>query len=147
MVTGDAIQGRLSLRVAFHAKAHVDFYDRHDSIHCLHRSVTVLTSDARVNVGAMRELHEVGQGINPVPADFERRLAVIVPGTRDRLDAAGSSAPVASDAARDRRHPGVIGSPRVLVTVFARNLVYPGVDPMTEWNRLDHVGPGQPGPL
>ena len=104
MVTGDAIQGRLSLRVAFHAKAHVDFYDRHDPIHCVHRSVTVLTSDARVNVHAMRELHEVGQGINSVPADFERRLTVIVPGTGDGLNAAGSSAPVTSDTALDGRN-------------------------------------------
>src|SRR5215469_10072509 len=118
MVTGDAIQGRLSLRVTFHAKAHVDFYDRHDPIHSLDRSMTVLTSNARVNVRAMRELHEIGQGINPVPADFEGRLAVIVPGTGDGLDAADSAAPVASDAARDRRYSRVVGSPRVLVTVL-----------------------------
>src|SRR6516164_7360989 len=143
MVTGDAIQGRLSLRVAFHAKAHVDFYDRHDSIHGLDRSMTVLTTDARVNVRAVRELHEVGQCINTVPADFERRLAVIVPGPRDGLDAADSPAPVASDAACDRRYPRVVGSPRILVTVLTGNLVYPGVDPMTEWNRLDHVGSWQ----
>jgi hypothetical protein len=147
MVTGDAVQGRLSLRVAFHAKAHVDFYDRHDSIHGLDRSVTVLTSDARMNVRAMCELHEVGQGINTVPADFEGRLAVIVPGTSDGLDAAHRPTPVASDAARDRRYTGVVGSPRVLVTVLTGNLVYPGVDPMTEWNRLDHVVSWQPRPL
>jgi hypothetical protein len=147
MVTGDAIQGRLSLRVAFHAKAHVDFYDRHDSIHGLDRSVTVLTSDARVNVRAMRELHEVGQGINTLPADFEGRLAVIVPSTGDGLDAAHRPAPVASDAARDGRHPRVVGSSRVLVTILTGNLVYPGVDPMTEWNRLDYVVSWQPRPL
>ena len=147
MVTGDAIQGRLSLRVAFHAKAHVDFYDRHDSIHSLDRSVTVLTSDARMNVRAMRELHEVGQGINTLPADFEGRLAVIVPGTSDGLDAAHRPAPVASNAARDRRYTGVVGSPRVLVAVLTGNLVYPGVDPMTEWHRLDHVVSWQPRPL
>jgi hypothetical protein len=147
MVTGDAIQGRLSLRVTFHAKAHVDFYDRHDSIHGLHRSVTVLTSDASVNVRAMRELNEVGEGINAVPTDFEGRLAVIVPGTGDRVDAAGSPAPVASDAARDRWHPRVVGSPRVLVTVLTGDLVDAGVDPMAEWNRLDHVGAWQPRPL
>ena len=147
MVTGDAIQGRLSLRVTFHAKAHVDFYDRHHSIHGLHRSVTVLTSDPRMNVRAMRELHEVGEGINALPANFERRLAVIIPGAGDGLNAAGNSAPVASDATRDRRYPGVVGSPRVLVTVLTGDLVNAGVDPMAEWNRLDHVGAWQPRPL
>jgi hypothetical protein len=147
MMTGDAIQSRLSLRVTFHAKAHVEFYDRHDSIHGLHRSVAVLTGDARVNVRAMREPDEVGQGVNAVPADFEGRLAMIVPGTGDGLDAAGSSTPVASHATRDRRHSRVVGSSRVLVTVLAGNLVYAGVDPMAEWNGLDHVGTRQPRSL
>jgi hypothetical protein len=147
MMTGDTIQSRLSLRVTFHAKAHVDFYDRHDSIHSLHRSVAVLTGDGRVNVRAMGEPHEVGQGVNAIPADFEGRLAVIGPGTGDGLDAAGSSTPVASHATRYRRHPRTVGSSRVLVTVLAGNLVYARVDPMTEWNRLDHVGTRQPRPL
>jgi hypothetical protein len=146
-MTGDTIQRRLSLRVTFHAEAHVDFYDRHDSIHSLHRSVTVLTSDARVDVRAMREPHEIRQGINAVPANFEGRLAVVVPGTGDRLDAAGGATPVASDAAGDRRNARVFGSPRVLVTVLTGNFIYAGVDPMAEWNRLDHVGAWQPGPL
>jgi len=147
MMTGDAIQRRMALRVTFHAKAHVDFYDRDDSIHSLHRSVAVLTGDACVNVRAMREPHEVGQGVNAVPADFEGRPAVIVPGTGDGLDAAGSSTPVASDATRDRRHPRIVGPSRVLVTVLAGNLVYAGVDSMAEWNGLDHVGTRQPRPL
>src|SRR5262249_31545397 len=123
MMTGDAIQRRMALRVTFHAKAHVDLYDWHDSIHRLHRPVTVLTSDPRVDVRAMREPHEIRQGINTVPANFEGRLAVAIPGTGDGLDAAPGAAPVASDAASDGRHSRVFGSPRVLVTVLTGNLV------------------------
>ena len=147
MMTIDAVQRRLALRVTFHAEAHVDFFDRHHPIHRLDRAVTLLTRDPGMDMRAMRELYEVRQGVHPVPSNLERRLLVVVPCTRHRLDAPSDATAVASDTSRDGRHARVLGSARVLVTILAGNFVDAGVDAMAEGYRLDDVRPWRPRPL
>jgi hypothetical protein len=147
MVTGHAVEARLSLRMTLDAKAHVDFLNRHHSIHVLNIAVALLALDTGVNMRAMRKFHEIGQRINPVPSNLERRLSMIVPRPRDRLDSAHDAAAVASYASLDRRDAGVLGAAGVLMAVLARNLVDPCVNPMAERYWLDHVHPGQPRTL
>src|SRR5258708_6675372 len=102
-MTADAIKSGAALGVAIDAKAHVDFYSRDDSIHRFDRAVTVLALDAGMDMRVVREADEVGHRVDAVPLDFKRRLSVIGPWTRDRLDsAAGDSAAVASNASGDR---------------------------------------------
>src|SRR5260370_35129015 len=75
----------VALGVAIDAKVHVDFIDGHDAIHRLDRSVTALALDSGVDMRVMREANEVGQSVNAVPLDFERRVRVGGPWERDRL--------------------------------------------------------------
>src|SRR5437870_4838819 len=125
-----------ALSVTIDAKAHVDFVHRHHPIHRLDRTVALLASNARPDMGFMHEFHEVGQGIDPIPANLERWLMVIGPRLRDRLDSAEQSAAVTADTARHRRHPGGGRPAGVLMAVLAGNLVDAGMDAMAEWNGL-----------
>jgi hypothetical protein len=133
--------------MTLHAKAHVDFFDRHHPIHVLNIAVALLTLDSGMDMRAMRKLYEIGQRIDPVPSNLERRLRMIVPRPCDRLDSAHDSAAMTSHAALDRRYAGVLGTARVLMAVLAGNLVDPGMNPMAERYRLDHVHPRQPRTL
>src|SRR5260370_36379066 len=103
-MTADAIESGAAFGVAIDAKAHVAFYRGHDSIHRFDRAVTVLALDAGVDMRVVREADEVGHRVNPVPMHLERRLSVVGPWTRDRLDsaAADNSVAMASNASRDR---------------------------------------------
>jgi hypothetical protein len=145
MVTGDAIQRRLPLRMTAHAKAHVYSVNWHDSIHRLHRTMASLTFESGRDMRPMGEFHEVRELIDAVPLDLERWLLMVVPRPRDGLDTAEGAAPVASDASLHRRHARVFRSASVLVTILARDFVHPRMDTVAERNRLDYVGPRQPG--
>src|SRR5260370_42161242 len=110
-MTADAIESGAAFGVAIDAKAHVDFYCGHDSIHRFDRAVTVLTLDAGMDMRVVREADEVGHRVDAVPLDFERRVSGVGPPPGGGLDsAAGDSAAVAFDASRDpgdtpRRRP------------------------------------------
>src|SRR6267154_6265558 len=113
-MTSDAVERGFALGVAIDAKVHVDFINRHDAIHRLDRSVTALALDSGVDMRVMREADEVGQRVDAVPMDFERRLRVVGPGTSDGLDSTfGDSVAVASDASRDGGNARLRGSRRV----------------------------------
>ena len=147
-MTSDAVECRFALRVTIDAKAHVDFDDRHYAIHRLYRAVTVLAFDPGVDMRPMREANEVRHRIYAVPLDFERRLRVIGPRTRHRLDSAGRSVvTVASHASRDRGNSGLRRPARVGMAVLTRDLVDPGVDSMTERDRLNDIRARRPWPL
>src|SRR5260370_20311190 len=76
-MTADAIESGAAFGVAIDAKAHVDFYCGHDSIHRFDRAVTVLTLDAGMDMRVVREADEVGHRVDAVPLDFERRVSVV----------------------------------------------------------------------
>jgi hypothetical protein len=147
-MTSNAIEGGAALGMTIDAKAHVDFHDWHDAIHRLDRAVTALALDAGVDMRPMREADEVGQRVHAVPLNFERRLRVIGPSTRHRLDsAAGNSVAVASDASCDRWNARLRRPARVSMAVLTWNLVDPGVDSMTERDRLNDICARRPWPL
>jgi hypothetical protein len=147
-MTSDAVEGGVALGVAIDAEAHVDFIRGDDSIHRLDWSVTVLALDSGVDMRVMREADEIGQRVHAIPVDFERRLRVVGPWTSDRLDSTfGDSVAVASDASRDRWHARLLGPRRVSMAVLAWDLVDPGVDSMTERDRLNDVRARRPWPL
>src|SRR5271168_2682103 len=137
VMTADAVERRFFLRVTVHAEAHVDFMHRHDAIHRLHRSVTALAFDPGMNMGTMREAHEVRQRVHAIPLDLERRRRVVRPRPRHRRDsAAGNAVAMTSYASRDRRNPRLGRSARVGMAILTWNLVHAGVDAMAEWDRL-----------
>ncbi len=146
-MTGHAVEACLSLRMTLDAKAHVDFFYRHHSIHVLNIAVALLAFDSGMDMRAMRKLDEIGQRINAVPSNLERRLRMIVPRPCDRLDPADDSAAMASHASLDRRDACVLRAARVFMTVLAGNLVHPGMNPMAEGYGLYHVHPRQPRTL
>src|SRR5258705_11044842 len=147
-MTGNAVEGGFALGVAIDAEAHVDFINWHDSIHGLDRSVAGLALDSGVDMRVMREADEVGQRVDAVPLDLERWLRVVGPWTGDRLDSTlGDSVAVASDTSRDRWNSGLRRSRRVSMAVLTWNLVDPGVDSMTERDRLNDICARGPWPL
>ncbi len=122
-MTANAVEGGFALGVAIDAEAHVDFKGRHDAIHSLDRSVTALALDSCVDMRVMRE------------AD-------------DRLySTLGDSVAVASDTSRDRWNSRLRRSRRVSVAVLTWNLVDPGVDSMTERDRLNDICARRPWPF
>src|SRR5260370_19188107 len=111
-MTSDAVERGFALGVAIDAKVHVDFIDGHDAIHRLDRSVTALALDSGVDMRVMREANEVGQRVNAVPLNFERRLRVVGPGARDLVDSAARNfLAVAVHTSGDRRHSRLAGWP------------------------------------
>src|SRR5712672_3335048 len=147
-MTADAVQRGFALGMAIDAKAHVDFINRHDAIHRLDRSVTALALDSGVDMRVMREADEVGERVHAVPLDFERRLRVVGPWTSDWLDSTfGDSVAVASNASRDRGNARLRRSRRVGMAVLTWDLVDPGVDAMTERDRLNGVCTRRPWPF
>ena len=147
-MTADAVERGVALGVAIDAEAHVDFMHGNDAIHRIDWSVTALALNSGVDMRVMREADEVGQRVDAVPVDLERRLRVVGPWTSDRLDSTlGDSVAVASDASRDRRHAGLRGSRRVGMAVLTWDLVDPGVDSMAERDWLMDVGARRPWPF
>jgi|YelNatPaOPRAMG01_1025707.scaffolds.fasta_scaffold01988_21 hypothetical protein len=142
-----AVDAYFALCVAGDAEAHIYFVDRFDTIHLLHRPVTGLAGNTGCDMRPMGEAHEIGKRVHAVPSNLERRLLVIHPRTRDRLESTDQGGTVASYAARDRRNSRGLRTPRILMTVLARDLVYSGMNPMTERNRLGYVGSRRPRPL
>ncbi len=143
----DAVGAYFSLRVAGEAKAHIDLVDRFDAIHRLHRPMTGLAGDTGCNVRPMGKAHEIRKGVHPVPSNLERRLRVIHPRARHRLESTDQGCAVTSYATRDRGNSRGLRAPRILMAVLARDLVYSGMNPMTERNRLGYVGSRRPRPL
>src|ERR1700730_15645164 len=75
-----------ALGMAIHAETHVDLVHRHDPVHGLDRPVAFLALHTSPDRGFVNEAHEIGERVNTVPTDFERRLLVIGPWPRDGLD-------------------------------------------------------------
>src|SRR5437763_14256770 len=94
-----------ALNVAIDTESNVDLVNRHNSVHGFNRPVTFLAGYPCPDVGFVHKLNEVGQCIDTVPPDFERRLMAIGPRAGDGLYAAQQGAPVAADAALHRRRP------------------------------------------
>ena len=109
--------------------------------------MTFLALHARVDVRPMRKTHEIRQRVDAVPSNLERRLGIIGPWPRHRLDAADESRAMASDASRDGRNTRALRAARILVAVLTRNLVDAGVDAMAEGNRLFDIGARRPRTL
>jgi hypothetical protein len=150
-MTGHAVEAGVPLRMAFDAEAHVDFHHGNHTIHRLDRSMAVLTLDSLENMRSMGEPDEIRQGIDPIPTNLERWLAVVSPRARHRLDTRTGCprdfVAMASDASRNRRDAGLGRARSQIVTVLAGNLVDAGMNPMTERYRLFNVGPGSPWAL
>jgi hypothetical protein len=146
-MTDSAVERRFALRMTVDTEAHVDFMHRHDPIHLLHVAVTFLALDARVDVRSMLEAHEVRQRVHAVPSNLERRLCVVGPRARHRLDTADEPRAMTSDASGYRRSARALRASRILVAVLTGNLMDARVDAMAEGNRLDDIRSRRPGTL
>jgi hypothetical protein len=135
-MTHETVLGGTPLYVAIDTETHVDFIHGYDTVHAFHRPVAFLAGNPGPDMRLVHEFYEVRQSVNPVPADFERRLMVIGPCLGDWLDTTQQRTSMTSDASLDRRHSGSCGAARVLVAVLTRYLVNTGVHPMAEGNWL-----------
>jgi len=131
--------GGAAFNMAIDTKTHVDFVYRHHTVHRFHRPVTFLASDSGPYMRLMGELHEIGQRVDPIPANLERGLLVVSPCAGYRRNATEQRAPVASDAALDGRNSRNRRPSSVLVTVLAGDFVDPGVDTVAKRNRLVNI--------
>src|SRR5271163_4334598 len=123
---------RPAFGVAGDTEPHVDLMHRLNPFHRLDRAMAGLASDAGVDMWPMGKAHEVGQRIDPVPANFEIGLRGIGPRTGHRQQPAVLLAAMASHAALHRGHTRARRAPRVLMAILAGDLVDPGVDAMAE---------------
>src|ERR1700676_1720781 len=73
-----------ALGMAVYAEPHVDLMHRLYSFHRFHRTMAALAGHPCGYMGAMGKAHEVGQRVDPVPADLEIRLFGIGPRTGHR---------------------------------------------------------------
>src|SRR5579864_5515137 len=142
-----AVLGCSALGVAVDAKPHVDLMHRLYPFHRLDRSMTSLASEAGIDMRTMGKAYEVGQRIDPVPADLEIGLGVIGPGTGHRQQSTAFLAAMASHTALHWRHARGRGAPRILVAILAGDFVDPGVDAMAEGDGLLDVEARGPRPL
>ena len=95
----------------------------------------------------MGEAHEIGQRVDPVPANFEIGLRGIGPGTRHRHNPPIFWLPWHPTQRCTGGTPEVERTPRILVAILAGNLVDPGVNAMAEGDRLLNVVARSPRPL
>ena len=123
------------------------FMHRLYSFHRFDRAMAGLTGQAGIDMRTMGEAYEVGQRVDPVPANFEIGLRGIGPGTSHRQQSAVLLAAVASHAALHGRHARGRGTPRVLVAILAGNLIDPGVNAMAKGDGLLNVVARSPRPL
>src|SRR6202045_641622 len=107
VVADKTFLGGAALGVAIHAETHVNLVHRHHAVHGFNRAVAFLALHTGPDMRFVNEAHEIGQRIHPIPADFERRLLVVRPRARHRLDTAEQRAAMTTDAALDRRHPRI----------------------------------------
>jgi hypothetical protein len=145
VVAREAIERRFSLGMTLHAEPHIYLYDGNYPVHHFDLSMTTLAFDTRVDVRLMRESHEIGKRVDPVPSNLEGRLPVIGPRSGYRLDTtACNSVAVTSDASGNGRDTRLGRSRGDRMAVLTGNLVQAGVDAMAEWDGLDDVSSRRP---
>src|SRR5437660_2529997 len=140
IVTEGTVATHLVLHVTPDAPPHAQRRHLKDLRHRLHRPVT---GDARrgaegLDVSVMREVYEVGVGVDANPfrrvpvgpgfANFLDLRLVRRPGAADHL--------VAADTGLQRGNPRLARDRRRIMAVKAGDLVLPGVDVVTEEDRL-----------
>jgi hypothetical protein len=138
---------RAAFGMAVDAESHVDFVHWHYPVHRFHGSVTFLTGNPRPDMGFVHELYKVGQFIDSIPADFERRLMIIRPRLGYRLDTAEQSIAMTTDAAFYGWHSRRLRAACIFVAVLTGNFIDSRMNPMAEGNRLCNVIARRPRPL
>jgi len=136
-----------ALDVAINAETHIDFVDRHNSVHGFDRSVAFLAGNARPDMRFVHELHEIRQRVYPIPANLERRLMSVGPGLSNWLNPAEQCTAMASDTSLYRRGTRRRRPSRIFVAVLARNFIDTCVHTMAERDRLFDIGTRRPWPL
>ena len=101
-MTDKTFLGGAALDVAIDAETHVDFVNRHNTIHRFHRSMAFLARNTSPNMGFVYKLDKIGQRINSIPSNLEGWLMVIGPRPRNRLNSSKQSAAMASDTSLNR---------------------------------------------
>src|SRR5256885_17110374 len=118
MMADETILGGAALDVAIDTETHVDLIDRHDPVHGFNRPVTFLAGYPCPDVGLVHKFDKVGQRIDTVPPDFERRLMIIGPWACDGLYTAQQRAAMTADAALERAPSSTLRGPYVFMPVL-----------------------------
>lgn len=139
--------GGAAFNVTIDAETHVDFVYRHNAVHRFDRPMAFLASNTSPYMWLVDELHEIRQRVDPIPANLEWRLLAVGPGPCNRLNPAEQGAPMASDAALDRRNSCIRRPPSVLVAVLAGDFVDACMHAMAERDWLFDIRTRSPRPL
>src|SRR6516162_7101291 len=97
MMADETVLGAAALDVAIQAETHVDLIHGHDTVHGFDRSMAFLASNTGPDVRLVHELNEIGQSVDPIPANFEWWLMIVGPGLCSWLNPTEQSTAVASD--------------------------------------------------
>jgi hypothetical protein len=141
IVTGEpTIQIRLFLLMAFNAKSHPEGHT-FDPVHRLNLPVASLAQDVFLDMPFMIENDVFRQviGLSPRRWRFRVKISVLL----FDLGMTSDDILVAIEALLNRRHPGKFGSSHVGMTEFARDLLHPRVNTVTE--RYGLLGPDVQG--
>ncbi len=133
MTSQPAVYWSLLSFVAFDAETHLKF-DRHQTIHLFHITVTDRTVDSAGDVSLMVELNMIRHVGDSDPRD--RRLGLVMPFHAEDLRMLGNDIPVTIKAFLDRRNPRVSGSIHIGMTEPAADLLYPCMDPVAKIDGL-----------
>lgn len=130
-------------RVAIDAPGHPQCCNTGNAVHCLYRTVTFLTREARPDVPFMREVNKVGNIVNFNP---RYRFTIFPVGgqLQDlRTIADTGYGLVTSHAFANTGYAGNRSLVGIDVTVLARNLVVRGMYRMTEFDWLNRTAIGE----
>lgn len=126
--------------MAGYAETHIDFDYRTHPIHRLNRAMAGLALNAGMNMRHVPETNKIRKRVDPIPANLKRRSRAIDPRLAHRPQRyLLSDAGVTPLASLDRWHSRVLGPASVLVTILARDLMQPGMNLVTERDRLNNV--------
>ncbi len=144
-MAGPAIATMLyfSLSMTIHAPRHPHCRDTSDTVHCLHRTMTFLAREARLDVALVRKVNVVRNVVY-----FNPRYRLLVFPVSGQLEDFGTVANagyrlMATHAFADAGHAGNRRLVGIDVTVLARNLVVRDVHRVTEFDGLNRAAIGE----
>ncbi len=133
----------VSFRVAIDAPGHPQCCNTGNAVHCLYRTVTFLTCEARPDVALMREVNKVRNIVNFNP---RYRFTIFPVGGQLhdlRTFADTGHGLVTSHAFADAGYAGNRRPVGIDVAVLARNLVVRGMYRVTEFDGLNRTAIGE----
>ncbi len=124
--------------MAFDTPGHSQWLLPRDSVHGFYRPMTLLALQIRLDMPFMREMHKIRHVIHLDP--WNRLLISVILGDLYDLGRVGGNRYVTAHAFFDRGYARRWRPGGINMAVLARNFVIPGMNFMTEFDRLHRTG-------